>query len=75
MGKLDRPESNFVTRFVIFRSKKGIDGDEKLTFDDNRRCNKYYSSLNKLIKKRKQKFLERQKNCWFQSYKCKQKTL
>ena len=41
MGKLDRPESNFLTKFVIFCSKKGIDGAEILTFDDNRRCNKY----------------------------------
>ena len=41
MGKLDRLETNFVTKFVLFAQDRGTDCTEILTFDDNQRCNKY----------------------------------
>ena len=41
MGKLDRLETNFVTKFVLFAQDRGTDGAEILTFGDNQRCNKY----------------------------------
>ena len=41
MGKLDRLGTNFVSKFVLFVEDRGTDGAEKMTFDDNQRCNKY----------------------------------
>ena len=41
MVKLDRLETNFVTKFVLFAQDRGTDGAEILTFGDNQRCNKY----------------------------------
>ena len=41
MGKLDRHETNFVTKFVLFVQDRGTDGTEILIFHDNQRCNEY----------------------------------
>ena len=52
MGKLDRLETNFVTKFVLFIQDRGTEDVEILTFNNNQRFNKYYSGLNKSISKR-----------------------
>ena len=41
MGNLDRLETNFVTKFVVFVQDRGTDCAEILTFDNNQRCDKY----------------------------------
>ena len=52
MGNLDRLETNFENKVGPFIQKRELMGAVKiLTLDDNQRCNKYKSGLNKSMNK------------------------
>ena len=51
MGNLDGLETNFENTVGPFIQERELMGAEILTLDDNQRCNKYKSGLNKSMNK------------------------